>query len=63
MYRLIRDFAACTQSMDDVDEDSDKTLILRPILESLSQFQNRILPRVYKRSITHSTMYKKVPFS
>ena len=32
------------------------------IWESLSQFENRIMPRVYKRSITHSTMYQKAPF-
>ena len=32
------------------------------IRESPSQFENRIVPRVYIRSITHSTMYQKAPF-
>ena len=29
--------------------------------ESPSQFENRIMPRVYIRSITRSTMYQKAP--
>ena len=32
------------------------------IRESPSQFKNRILPRVYIRSMTRSTMYQKAPF-
>ena len=32
------------------------------IQESLSQFENQIMPRVYIRSITRSTMYQKAPF-
>ena len=31
--------------------------VVQPIPESLSQFKNRITPRVYIRSIMHSTMY------
>ena len=30
--------------------------------ESLLTFENRIMARVYVRSITHSTMYQKAPF-
>ena len=32
------------------------------IQESPSQFENRIMPRVYVRRITRSTMYQKAPF-
>ena len=32
------------------------------IQESLPQFENRIMARVYVRSITPSTMYQKAPF-
>ena len=32
------------------------------IRESPSQFENRIMARMYVRSITHSSMYQKVPF-
>ena len=35
---------------------------LTPIWESTSQFENRIMPLVYIRSITCSTMYQKAPF-
>ena len=39
-------------------------LTIRPICirESPSQFENRIMPRVYIKSITRSTMYQKAPF-
>ena len=32
------------------------------IRESLPQFENRIMARVYVRSITRCTMYQKAPF-
>ena len=32
------------------------------IRESPPQFENRIMARVYVRSITRSTMYQKAPF-
>ena len=35
---------------------------LRTIRESPPQFENRIMARVYVRSITRSTMYQKAPF-
>ena len=35
----------------------------RSIRESPPQFENRIMARVYVRSITRSTMYQKAPFS
>ena len=33
-----------------------------PIRESPPQLENRIMARVYERSITRSTMYQKAPF-
>ena len=30
--------------------------------ESPAQFENRIMPWVYVRRVTHSTMYEKAPF-
>ena len=32
------------------------------IRESPPQFENQIMPLVYRRSITRSTMYQKAPF-
>ena len=34
----------------------------RNIRESLPQFENQIMARVYVRKITRSTMYQKAPF-
>ena len=36
--------------------------IYEVIRESPSQFKNRIMPRVYIKSITHIIMYQKAPF-